>query len=76
MASARRKRNNITKLSNTDGELISDQDGMCSIAKECFVQIFKQGTQGVDEVTTLLQDRVTNDDNQSLTKDFVIDEFK
>ncbi|MCH97325.1 endonuclease/exonuclease/phosphatase family protein [Trifolium medium] len=43
MASARRRRNHITKLSNNDGDLVHDQSGMCNIAKEYFDNLFQQG---------------------------------
>jgi hypothetical protein len=76
-ASARRKRNNITALSNNNGELINDQSGMCNIAQDYFAQIFKEGTHEDDDmVTNMLQGCVTVEDNHSLTKDFVIEEFK
>jgi hypothetical protein len=35
--------NYITSLSNSNGELINDQNGMCNIAKDYFDQLFKQG---------------------------------
>jgi hypothetical protein len=76
-ASAWRKRNNITALSNNNGELINDQSGMCNIAQDYFAQIFKEGThKDNDMVTNMLQGCVTVEDNHSLTKDFVIEEFK
>jgi hypothetical protein len=75
-ASARKKRNNITSLSNSNGELINDQNGMCNIAKDYFDQLFKQGLHDEEVVTNLMQGRVTLEDNQRLTNDFVIEEFK
>jgi hypothetical protein len=76
MASARRKRNRIANLSNNDGEVIHDQNGMCNVALDYFANLFTQSTSDNEEVTSLLSGRVTVDDNESLTKDFLIDEFK
>ncbi|MCI31254.1 CNGC5-like protein, partial [Trifolium medium] len=76
MASARRKRNNITKLSDKEGNMIHEQSGMCDIAKEYFDNLFQQENHGEEEVTSLMKDRVTAEDNQSLTRDFTIEEFK
>ncbi|GAU29295.1 hypothetical protein TSUD_226660 [Trifolium subterraneum] len=75
-SSARKKRNNIQKLMNHDGDMIQDQNGMCIIAKEYFDQLFKQGVHDDEVVTRLLHRRVTSEDNHSLTKDFVLEEFK
>jgi hypothetical protein len=76
IASARKKRNNIAKLMNNNGDVIQDQDGICTIAKEYFDHLFTQGTHADEEVTSLMHNRVTSEDNISLTKDFVIEEFK
>jgi hypothetical protein len=76
MASSRRRRNHITKLSNNEGDLVHDQSGICNIAKEYFDNLFQQGDNDDEEVTSLMGGRVTNEDNQSLTRDFHIEEFK
>jgi hypothetical protein len=61
---------------NNNGDVIQDQDGICTIAKEYFDHLFTQGTHADEEVTSLMHNRVTSEDNISLTKDFVIEEFK
>ncbi|MCH79971.1 hypothetical protein A2U01_0000733, partial [Trifolium medium] len=76
MASTRRKRNKIAKLSNNEGDMINDQRGMCNIAKDCFENLFKKANNEDDEVTNLVCGRVTDDDNHKLTRDFQIEEFK
>jgi hypothetical protein len=49
---------------------------MCNVALDYFANLFTQSTSDNEEVTSLLSGRVTADDNESLTKDFLIDEFK
>jgi hypothetical protein len=75
-ASARKKKNHISKLNSGDGEIVQDQSGKCKIAKDYFEDLFQQGDYGREEVTPLISNRVTNEDNHELTKEFVAEEFK
>jgi hypothetical protein len=76
MATSRKKRNGITKLQNSDGDIINDQQGLCATAKEYFDSLFKCSDNDDGEVTNLLIGRVTEEDNRSLTEDFRLEEFK
>jgi hypothetical protein len=76
VASTRKKKNNITKLSNDEGDMIQEQSGMCQIAKTYFATLFQQASNDDDEVVNLMAGRVTADDNDDLTKEFTVEEFK
>jgi hypothetical protein len=76
VASTRKKKNNITKLSNDEGDMIQEQNGMCQIAKNYFATLFQQASNDDDEVVNLMAGRVTTDDNDDLTKEFTVEEFK
>ncbi|WJX71807.1 hypothetical protein P8452_55760 [Trifolium repens] len=53
-----------------------DQKELCMIAKDYFDTLFQQDTCDEDNVSSLVHTCVTNEDNQSLTEDFTVDEFK
>jgi hypothetical protein len=63
-------------LSSDDGDIVNEQVAMCTIAKDYFDKLFPQGDTTQDEVTRLINGRVTTEENQSLTKEFVVEEFK
>ncbi|MCI19683.1 endonuclease/exonuclease/phosphatase family protein, partial [Trifolium medium] len=56
--------------------MIHGQEGLCQIAKEYFADLFQQALNEDDEVTDLMKDRVTEEDNQNLTTEFKMEEFK
>jgi hypothetical protein len=76
VASARRKRNNISKLCDNEGNVVQEQQGMCDIAKEYFDSLFKQADYVEEDVTSIMKACVTNEDNQHLTREFTLEEFK
>ncbi|GAU26876.1 hypothetical protein TSUD_02790 [Trifolium subterraneum] len=76
VASARKKKNHITQLSNNDGVMIQEHQGKCNIAKNYFEQLFQQEEGHEDEITCLINHRVSNEDNCSLIREFEIDEFR
>jgi hypothetical protein len=63
-------------LSSDDGDIVNEQAAMCTIAKDYFDKLFPQGDTTQDEVTRLINGRVTTEENQSLIKEFVVEEFK
>ncbi|MCI20539.1 endonuclease/exonuclease/phosphatase family protein, partial [Trifolium medium] len=76
VASARKKRNQITKLINNEGDMIQDHQGLCKAAKDYFDELFHQEPHVNEDVTRLIPNQVTEEDNKHLTKEFTKEEYK
>ncbi|MCI09489.1 putative ribonuclease H protein [Trifolium medium] len=63
VASARRKRNNISKLCDNEGNVVEEQNVMCDITKEYFDNLFKQAINVDEEITSTVKACVTQEDN-------------
>lgn len=75
-ASTKRRRNKIQKLRGEGNVLITDQIGMCDIARSYFQNLFA-ATDGVyDPVVSIIEPRITQEDNRTLEAPFTIEEFK
>lgn len=75
-ASTKKRRNKILRLRGEGNEFMSDQDGMCAIARSYFQNVFAAAEGVYDPVISIIEPRVTREDNQILEAPFTIEEFK
>ncbi|MCI04113.1 hypothetical protein A2U01_0025157, partial [Trifolium medium] len=74
-ASARKKRNEITKLKNEEGNTMDSQHELCDIAMSYFKQLFSPGQQSTDTVLDYIAPTITDINNEQLIAPFQIKEF-
>ncbi|GAU47271.1 hypothetical protein TSUD_280940 [Trifolium subterraneum] len=74
-ASARKKRNAIKKLRDTNDVLVEDQSGLCNIARDYFQNLFVPNHGDHAPIVATIPQRVTDIDNETLTSPFTEEEF-
>ncbi|MCH80176.1 hypothetical protein A2U01_0000939, partial [Trifolium medium] len=74
-ANARSKVKKIVKLVNDDDVVVTNQEGLCDVAKSYFETLFKVSERNHDPVLSLIQPRVTEDDNERLTAPILKEEI-
>jgi hypothetical protein len=76
-ASERRKNNRIRRLVREDGEVVTDEDGILSLVTSYYRSLFttNEGDR-YDELLQHVPQRVTDDMNDSLLKDYSDEEIK
>lgn len=76
MASERKRKNTISKLTMENGEVVMEQRDISEVAVNYFQDLFR-GSQGVyDDVLNHVGTRLNAYDNEALLKPFEIAEFK
>jgi hypothetical protein len=75
-ASARRKRNEITKLQNNVGEEVQTQHEICEVAKEYFDSLFSMNQDGGSVNVDYITPSISAEHNEQLLAPFQIREFK
>jgi len=75
-ASARRKTNKIEHLQDVNGTVCRSEEGLKTIGKDYFAELFQKSPSSRDDVVTAVDRKLTVEDNDSLTAPFTIDEFK
>ncbi|GAU10142.1 hypothetical protein TSUD_420060, partial [Trifolium subterraneum] len=75
-ATSRHKINRITSLLDSSDSLVTNNIGLCEVARDYFVDIFQKQNSIIDPVVNLINPSITLDDNTMLTAPFVIEEFK
>lgn len=64
----RRARNKITRLINSSGDMVEDEEGMVAIATSYFRSLFETSTPAeIDEALGNISSTITDDTNQALT---------
>uniref|UniRef100_A0A151UFF3 Transposon TX1 uncharacterized n=1 Tax=Cajanus cajan TaxID=3821 RepID=A0A151UFF3_CAJCA len=76
MASAIRKQNKITTLTQPDGSTTSEPAAMGCIAHQYFQSLFTAQNGDIQRVTNLLHPRLTEADNVQLLHPFTMEEFR
>lgn len=74
-ASARKKANKISFLTDKDGNKAEDQEGMCEVVKEYFTSLFTGEDISMDNQNLRGHRTVTAAQNSRLTEEFSFDEF-
>ncbi|PNX60386.1 hypothetical protein L195_g060158, partial [Trifolium pratense] len=62
-ANARSKGKKVVKLVNEDDVVVTNQEGLCEVAKRYFDSLFKATEANQDPILSLIQPRVTEFDN-------------
>jgi exonuclease III len=75
-ASARKKRNAIKKLRDTNDILVKDQTGLCNIAQSYFQNLFVPNHGDHAPIVATISQRVTDIDNEMLIAPFTEEEFR
>ncbi|GAU39464.1 hypothetical protein TSUD_158950 [Trifolium subterraneum] len=75
-ASARKKKNLIGHLEDSQGNFCNSQEGMQVIAKDYFLNIFQQQRGERIKVLNAVNSSITQEDNNALTAPFTMAEFK
>ncbi|XP_058756815.1 uncharacterized protein LOC131630038 [Vicia villosa] len=75
-ASTRKKVNTIRSLTNDNGEIVSSSEGMCKVAHDYFIDLFQKKPSSRDWVLQAICTTISNEDNDMLTNQFDIAEFK
>lgn len=75
-ATTRRSVNKILQLQDANGTVCNTIEGMHSIATKYFVDIFKEQNGERHQVLEAVATSITVEDNASLTRPFIIEEFK
>ncbi|CAH9143861.1 unnamed protein product, partial [Cuscuta epithymum] len=75
-ATSRKQRNKICMLTKPDGSLSTSREGMCSIVKEYFSDIFSLGDTEYGPVIKTIKPCVNNAANNMLTASFEVEEFR
>ncbi|XP_074327890.1 uncharacterized protein LOC141665806 [Apium graveolens] len=73
--STRRKTNHIPFLENDRGSQVNDNDGMCSIVRDYFLDVFRNGQSNSSYYGTKEDSCITNAYNQMLVADLTFQEF-
>lgn len=74
-ANGRRKKNRITRLQNSTGQLVSSNDDLEHVAVDYFEQLYSSNVGTVSDVIDLVAQKVTSSDNEMLLLPFTKDEF-
>jgi len=75
-ASSRRKVNRITSLIDVNNNRVSDEDKLCEVARDYFVDLFQAQNSDIQPIIDVIHESISLEDNTLLTAPFVIDEFK
>ena len=76
-AIARKKVNHILSFEDNSGNKISDNNSMCEVAKNYFVELFQKNYKtAVAPVTQVIRHFVSAEDNVALTAPFTKEEFR
>jgi len=75
-ATTRRNLNRIQHLQDNTGRICRNEDGLKSIARDYFVDIFQKTTGDRHNVIAAINSTITIEDNESLTAPFSMEEFK
>jgi len=75
-ALSRRKVNMIVSLMHTSNKRITDEEKLCDVASECFVDLFQAQNSDIDAVIKLIHESISFADNDMLTAPFVIENLK
>lgn len=78
MASARRRRNRIEKLQNSDGVWVDSQSGLNVVVLDYFGSLFQANTEvsDIESILQCVQPCIKNEDNAYLVSNFSRAEFK
>ncbi|GAU44733.1 hypothetical protein TSUD_88180 [Trifolium subterraneum] len=74
-ANARCKVKKVVKLVNDDDVVVTNQEGLCEVAKSYFESLFKAVEGNQEPVLSLIQPRVTDIDNERLTAPILKEEI-
>lgn len=74
-ANARKMRNKISRLTDENGSIVSEQSDICRVAGDYFKDIFAPLAGNLRPVVDLLEQKVTGTDNDFLLLPFQRDEF-
>lgn len=75
-ATSRKKVNKLLSLENNEGIRITDEVGMCSVAKNYFKELFEGHDSVRSAVVNMLNQVIDFEDNVQLTAPFCKEEFK
>lgn len=75
-ATARKERNRIKNLQDENGQFYDDPESMHRIVQQYFEQLFFSVDASSDPVVSLVQPKVTSEDNNMLLAPFTIEDFK
>lgn len=74
-ATARRKFKKIDKLINEDKVEVKEQAGLCEVETEYFSQLFEEKEGVYEHVLSLIQQRVSSEDNDKLLEPITKEEL-
>ncbi|PNX87709.1 endonuclease/exonuclease/phosphatase family protein, partial [Trifolium pratense] len=75
-ATSRKKVNRISFLEDANGLRITDNPGMCLVAKDYFNELFHKQNSVRDPVISVISTTILESDNEQLTAPFTKEEFK
>jgi hypothetical protein len=75
VATSRRKINKIIQLEDAHGVVCNSSEGLKSIARDYFNELFQQQVGDRDVVINAISRSILDDDNESLTAPFLVEEF-
>ena len=68
--------NRITSLIDVNNNCISNEEKLCEVARDYFVDLFQAQNSDIQPVIDVIHESISLEDNTLLTSPFVIDEFK
>ena len=74
-ASSKQKHNQIWKLNDADGNVISDKEGLSKLAKTYFEGLFAAGTEEVSYGELPIEHKISAEENNGLVARFSLEEF-
>lgn len=74
-ATTRKAKNKITRLKDENGDLVTEQGGMCNIVKDYFVNLFSQSESNQEDISDITEAKITEAQNAKLVEEFTFEEF-
>jgi len=75
-SNSKRRRNDISKIQNQDGDVVSTQQEICQVARGYFSELFTQQSLNSAPTLNFIEAAITNEDNEKLLAPFQVSEFK